>query len=379
MPNSFDHAADNVRRRLEPLTYTFGAALESHMLTPLYGLLPQGTEDGTSNLMEYHSTNALWSDNIRADKHYHGCKIKLDGFFLFEWFPRSPGLYFTENAFSAREEAKNRIIGIKSGVVTYNPYGKQSMLDGGVGNVRLAPLEIGGQTWFFMSASDNGVCHQGFPVAIPAVLYQKCIDEIRGRGAAARTLIGELKLIPKHIQEVYVGYTGVKKFYLEVDNMYVPKQLKSRTFAELDVSVAVSFKGTVDEADGIYASYVTFNPAKQGSLKGAVQWMNDEYITSYKGMVLTDFDEQENHFPYAEFSLQKVMKFQISENSLLELQKNNNIYVHAEHLIQIQRFIKTQYEIQGGNIGAVGDNAQASDVKQFSTTQQGDPAPAEHA
>jgi hypothetical protein len=111
--------------------------------------------------------------------------LELKAFFLFEWFPRSPDLYFTERGRRAREEAKYRTINTKNGLA-YHPVGKQSMLDGGVGNVRLGPIVIRDQEYFFMPASGNGSCHQGFPVALPSVLYEQCIAEIRDKGTIVR-------------------------------------------------------------------------------------------------------------------------------------------------------------------------------------------------
>lgn len=251
---------------------------------------------GKRKVKEYYSNNSIWEDNIRVGNHFHGLEIKLNSFFIFEWFPRSPGLYFTDVGRRARYDARERIISAADGAIVYNPYGKQSMLDGGVGNFRLKPVNINNRDLTFVCASDNGVCHQGFPIAIPTELFNKCVDEIKGRGAALRTLVGELKFVPKELEEVYIGYTGVRKFYLEVAEIQPPEQRKSRTYAELHVSVAASFEGVVDERAGVYATYVTFDPSERGALERAVQWMGEKYVLGYNGKVLTDFDEHENHF-----------------------------------------------------------------------------------
>ena len=368
MANSFDHAAANASRRLEPLEYTFGSALWVHVSTSAYLITPPpiSPTGGTDHIYTYHENIALWNDAIRSKKFYPGCRIKLEDFFLFEWFPRSPGLYFTPEGKQAREEAQHRIIGVKEGTVLYNPYGKQSMLDGGIGNIRLNPIFLNGKEWVLMSASGNGTCHQGFPVAVPLELYKQSIDEIRTRGASLRTLVGELKIVPKVLDELYYGYTGVPKLYLQVDDAKIPLQGKSRTLGDLNVSVAVSFSGEVEGSRGIFATYVSFDPSQHGEFETAIDWMADHYVEAYKGTILTDFDEQENHFREAKFSLNKVMHLVLT-NRDFEAPQINIGNVLISQLIAYQENVKrqTNYSITQSNVGAVGDNAQAEHFTQL--------------
>ena len=217
-----------------------------------------------------------------------------------------------------------------------------------------------------MSASSSGICHQGFPVALPINMYKQYISEIRNKGAVVVSLFGELKIIPSQIGELYFGYTNVPKLYLEVEDIAGPAHTKSRSMEELNVSVAVSFQGTVDRQLGVYATYVTFDPSRPRSFKDAVRWMGDRYVRSYDGRVLTDFDEQENHFPEAKFSLRKVMH--------LELRKRDFQTIHIERVdqfIAFQEKIEKQanYNVSGGNVGALGDNARAENFRQKATTR----------
>jgi hypothetical protein len=311
----------------------------------------------------FHDNNSLWRTAIAAKAFYYGARIGLDNFFLFEWFPRSPGLYWTSRAKHARDQAKHRIIEVRRGGIVYDPYGKQSMLDGGIGSIRLNPIILHNTDWMLMSASSSGVCHQGFPVALTLDLYREYIDEIRTRGAVVCTLLGQLRTIPKELSEVYSGYTEVPKLYLQVEKIQRPRVRKSRSMENLEVSVAASFTGKVDEKPGIYATYVSFDPARKGHFARAIEWMRDEYVHSYKGTILTDFDEQENHFPEARFSLEKVMQLKLEKRDFSGIHINIG---NVEKLIAFQAEIKkqTNYTVTGGNVGALGDNARAKDFSQ---------------
>jgi hypothetical protein len=91
--------------------------------------------------------------------------------------------------------------------------------------------------------------------------------------------------------------------------------------------------------------------------------MRDEYVHSYKGTILTDFDEQENHFPEAQFSLEKVMQLKLEKRDFSGIRINIG---NVEKLIAFQAEIKkqTNYTVTGGNVGALGDNARAKDFSQ---------------
>lgn len=350
MRRSYDHALSSATHQLEPLNYTFRTALATHLSTSAYLIKPAEIEP-VGPIEEFHSNNSLWEHTLRSKKLHHGSQITLEEFFIFEWFPRSPGLFWTPNGMSARQQAANRIIKTDDRMIVYDPYGKQSMLDGGIGSIRLKPIALNGREWMLMCASSSGVCHQGFPISCSLHHYKKLIDEIRGRGAAIKTLFGQLKVIPEEIDQLYSGYTDVPKLYLEVEDIKEPRQGKSRRMEGLDVSVAVSFKGEFEGSSGIFATYVTFNPADRDDMKRAVGWMQDTYVTSYKGTVLTDFDQQENHFTHAKFSLKKVMNFQLSPEDFKGIDVGD-----ANIFIERQQITKTIYNVHATNIGNVGDN-----------------------
>ena len=283
----------------------------------------------------YHSNNGVWEAIILEKLRRTDVNILLDSFFIFEWFPRSPGLFYTREGRMAREEASSNIETLDQGVVIYNHHGKQSMLDGGIGNIRLKPIKLEKGNFYFVSASSDGECHEGFPVAIPESLYNTIIEEIVERGTVVRNLIGKLQLVPHSLLELYNGYKDVPKCYLEIIEISSAQHPKSLAMEELNVSVAVSFKSNFEGYNRIYASYVSFDPSNKKSFEERINWLEQDYvIEKYKGEVITDFDEITNHFANAKFSLNKVMNLRIEKNGIDELR--NQLHITASDVLKLQ-------------------------------------------
>lgn len=351
--------------------------LDNHLATANY-IVP--TTDGSERIQQsndktFHTNNSIWEailyDRIRRTD----INIILDGFFLFEWLPRSPGLFYTSKGRAARSDAQYNIESIRDGVIVYNPYGKGSMLDGGVGNVRLKPIEVKDNTYCLMSASSSGVCHEGFPIALPIELYNECIEEITDRGAVVRQLTGKLRFVPDNLAPLYRGYTEVPQLYLHIEDVSPTHHPQSRHMEELRVSVAASFLSDYEGSNKVYATYVHFDPSEPKSLRKSVEWMEQDYVIGkYKGQVLTDFDEQESNFAAAPFSLEKVMSLSLVRADVRNIASKLNI--NAESVLQHQAqvvisigevYMDSKYKILGGQQGAVGDNAQASEFTQVSS------------
>jgi hypothetical protein len=274
----------------------------------------------------YADNQTLWAD-VLAKKLRARLTLQLTNFLLCDWFPRSPGLYYTDQAQHARQEAQyfREFVPEPTGETNlenqyqinddapdfthiYNPYGKLSMLKGGIGSVRLCEKEIGGGVVWFMSASQTPVAHEGFPVALPDDLYQRHYDQLHEQGFLACTLVGKLQNLPQDLEILYKDYTGVPRLYLLVEEL---RPLPTPDLAQpFRVSVAASFISDYESPgwNRMYASYVTFYPQLQDSLERRIDWLENRYVKSrYQGQIVTDFDEREFHFPNVAFSLDKVM------------------------------------------------------------------------
>lgn len=319
----------------------------------------------------FASNQILW-DAILFERLRSTSTIKLEDFFLFEWFPRSPGLYYTDQAKWSREDAlrytveypiSSQLKGIDDAhkigdqsfipdfMRIFDPYGKIQMLRGGIGSIRLKDRVIDGteHVWF-MTASSTNTAHEGFPIALPDHLYQHYIDQIATRGVAPCTIIGKLRFVPDTLNTLYQDYIGVPQLYLLVEEVK-PSTRKLNRDEVPRVSVAVMFRSNFGGENNVFSSYVTFFPSQPGSFSARVDWLENTYVKSmYQGEVITDFDEQTRRFETAQFSLKKILEKQVSMNDVGEwvrqevvvygnptflLDGNRLVSIHAERIAQM--------------------------------------------
>jgi hypothetical protein len=153
----------------------------------------------------------------------------------------------------------------------------------------------------------------------------------------------------------------VPQLYLLAESIDEPEIEKSRRMADLSVSVAVSFISEFEGEEGMYASYVNFDPGDKQSFMDHVAWMEEVYVRDrYKGQIITDFDEQMSRFSDATFSLSKVMSGKLDRTEVE--QTIQTIHIHTEN-------VETLFgNISQLNVGRVqvtksisfGDNANVS-------------------
>ena len=304
-------------------------------------LLPQGIEDwarlgtvathlgnlaysiseeveGPGSSRSYEDDASLWRD-LRSGPLYEHGKIELKAFRLFDFVPRAPGLFHDEAAKLAREEAfqylDNRLGDAPAQIdeawrrdhrVVFAPQGKQSMLDGGVGCVRLKPIIVEGRVRCLMSATSSNEAHQGVPVAVPEELYPALIDRIASEGTVQCDVYGRLAAVPAALVALFSSSPGIPRLYLRVEGIRIRDDMPPVMAPE--VSVAVSFLSDYHRPNGVYASYVTFRSGDNASFREALRWLDEVYVRGgYDGRIITDFDQSRSWFPSAAVSLRSVM------------------------------------------------------------------------
>ena len=273
-----------------------------------FPFLHRHTRADTNRVIIADDNTKIWK--LFNEEHlYDTRRVTLEHFHLFEWFPQSPGLFHSEQGKESREYAFLQERECAHDRLYFRVDGKLSMLEGGVGAVRLRPRQLrGDDMYYFMTASSSSVCHEGFPVVLPRRLYgdvKRCILEF---GAAPVTLSGEMRYIPKAAVDLFQYRRDIPLLYLHVDCLQVLPQPRSEV-TRFAVSGAVLF--TKEEED-YQATYATFDPASPTSIEKACTWIEKFYIEElYQGRVVTDFDEVKTRFPNAVFGLPKVMCGQI--------------------------------------------------------------------
>lgn len=258
-------------------------------------------------------------DQVLEGRIREGHRIELDKFRVSEWLPISPGRYFTNEASHAREHAKRYL--------QYNreflPLGKEQMVLGGIGSVRLKHRRIEGRELYFLGASENGISHQGIPLILERDLAEDLLDDIASTGGSVCQLRGQVSVLDDSISLISYD-TGIPKYAISVERVTM---IRSLTASDLLVTVAVMYPSyrsyNPRDTQGGFAyqgernlftkswTFCSFSP--NGSLvpiRDAANWLLD-YALRYVGRtvpILTDFDEHIDHFPNTvEFPLKKVV------------------------------------------------------------------------
>jgi hypothetical protein len=294
-------------------------------------------------------------------------RLTLDHFHLFEWFPLCPGRFHLPWARDMRNNARAQQMEI-DGDVCYTTHGKAMMLVGGVGAVRLRPARFDGADHYFMTASSTGVCHEGFPVAVPEPLFARVRDRIIEQGAVPVRLSGEMRFVPEDAVPLF-DYRQVPLLMLRATELE-PLPARRPGLDGFAVSVVVTFTGTVRGQTGAFVSYNTFDPANDKGLATATDWLGRVYIgREHSGIVVTDFDAVFPKFPKAKFGLPLLLGGTLDQDYLsaalqqLQIHANNSGPFIVKY-VTIQK-IKENY----GN--AIGVVARSSPKKR--RTQKADP------
>lgn len=272
-----------------------------------------------TDLSQHVTSNAEAWQLFIAEQLFDTRRVTLEHFHLFEWFPLSPGLFHTAEAFQMRQLAERYKELASDGKTYFNPVGKANMIKGGIGAVRLRPREIAGEPAYFMTASSNGVCHEGFPVLIPRRFYGPLKARMLDEGAVPVVLRGEMRYVPTDAVTFFDERRDVPLLYLHVDEVEVLPQPRAEVTGYL-INVAVSFVGQFEGIQDSYATFAAFDPARKQSVEQAVTWLEQVYVSgAHRGVVVTDFDEVRPRFPNAVFGLPALMAGRLDPERAREL------------------------------------------------------------
>jgi hypothetical protein len=379
-----------------------GIFLDEHLRTANFAL-PADANRFAGIDRFYHTNEEFWGDILetRPDRRLRpNTTIRLDGFRLTEWVPRSPGVFHTDLGRDARVEAYRWIrpdsnrIGSRAPLdqranntnndlnhlpVIFDPNGKLSMIEGGVGCIRTKSWRVKSdepsQEWWLVGATSSAVAHEGLPVRLSDDLYRSFIDDIEGGGVIA-ALIGKVRFIPDELVALYGYGRGIPKIYVEVEEVLPRAERRGRRDRCL-VSAAVSFQSDYEGVPSLYATYVTFDTGEPRSLQRAVEWLDKTYVSQlYGGRIVTDFDQQSTHFAGATFSLDCLLRAKLDAANVRNTIDVLSLGANADRIIAALQQVRTIHIEKVGQMTKTqtinfGNNATVSAPVTIADTIQG--------
>ena len=292
---------------------------------------------------EYTSNRMFWTESM-AGHHFDGMRIRLRDFILLEWIPASPGRFFTPGAAEKREHA-TRYIRDDRDSLEYLPLGKEYMVLGGVGSLRLGSRPHGHDTIHVLGMSSTGVAHEGIPVALPDRTYSGVGAELRRRGAIKVDAIATLRSLP--FRDWRTSRTReVPALFAFVDDLEIRGQADS-TLATISILFPSSYHGRLGRQQftgngyttGLEKSwsYASFSPSDgPDALKESVKWLED-YACRYSRLerppIFADFDELHTHFESPiEFHLSEASRGTLDATRLLAYGDYYGVQINIQEL-----------------------------------------------
>ena len=277
----------------------------------VYDNLKLKLRSSINETLTINSSQEFWSKIIENSPEIRNKQIiKLKNFFITEWVPKLPGQVWTEKG------RENLVEGLKDVEGYYSihekiykvlgPIGKQKMIFGGFGSVRIKPVN---NTDFCCLLNlvqlEDWHCDYGIPLVVSKPVYEQFIRYREHEGSPwIEELSGVLYLdedivnfnkVPNAIGskldnetiEILTTQTNIRKAFIYVSS---PIDVKIKYNGSCPDAVAWTLFKTTLEKEPLRLTYAKFNPKKEESLLEAVGFIN-QYVVNFNGeKILTDFD-----------------------------------------------------------------------------------------
>jgi hypothetical protein len=229
--------------------------------------------------------------------------VHLKGFRITDWFPRSPGVFWSQQARWAREEVyANRPESDPELGLIYTPESKMGLIEGGgIGTIRLRPRSVDETLCWFGTAVKSDHCHVGIPLAIPDTLLQKSAI----RWGDTVDIKGRVKFLQDvGLDDVGHQVSGIRPILVVVDEL---RGIRTRRKPETPIIITpVALFQTDDKYERSKYSFVQCAAGSDSELDNATEWI-EKYSTKHSGHIITNFDEQRPILADAPLSYQRLV------------------------------------------------------------------------
>jgi hypothetical protein len=233
--------------------------------------------------------------------------VRLNGFRVTDWFPRTPGVYWSQDAQMVRELVDSRppTNDPELGMI-FSPESKMNLIEqGGIGTIRLRPKRIDGEDCWLATALTGSKCHCGIPLAVPNGLLRESGvtwgDRVNIRGRV------------RFLQEAGLDDTAAYVHHARPLIVFVDELegvTNSSPREPIVISPVALFEPANSESheygDRAQYTFVQCAADSDSELDAAVNWIG-RYATKYAGRVITNFDEQRPVLADAPLSYQRLV------------------------------------------------------------------------
>jgi hypothetical protein len=229
--------------------------------------------------------------------------VRLKGFKITDWFPRAPGVFWSERARIAIESvyASEPKHDAQLGNF-YSPQSKMNLIEnGGIGTIRLRPRQIDGVYCSLATALTGINCHTGIPLAIPET---PLLSSGLKWGDKA-DLVGRVRFLQDAgLADVANSIQGARPLILFVESLVTIRQSKlGRQKLVITPVVLFEIQASYDRPG---YTFVQCSAGADADLDRATQWI-ELYTSKHSGQVITNFDEQRPILADAPLSYQRLV------------------------------------------------------------------------
>ena len=251
---------------------------------------------------EFASAQEFWAN----DGNILLREVRLKDFRLTDWFPRAPGVYWSDEAEQAREIAMAGPTSEDPDLGRYfSPKDKMGLIErGGIGSIRLLPRKIDDDIYWLATALTGLECHQGVPLAISKSVF----DESGVEWGDEVVIDGRVRFLrDAGLTETAGQVHHARPIIVFVDRLSgVQPKAKLEKIINSPVALFNSSDEKVDHFERAQYTFVQCAAGNDSELDAAGEWIG-KYAEKYAGRVITNFDEQRPILADAPLSYQKLV------------------------------------------------------------------------
>jgi hypothetical protein len=280
--------------------------------------------------------------------------VSLNRFRITDWFPRTPGVYWSQRAQMARQEVQVRTHADAELGECFSPYSKTTLINAGIGTIRLRPRMIDGVECWLATALTGAECQGGIPLAIP--------DSVRREAGVDW---GDRVNVHGHVR--FLQDAGLEEIAISVHHAYplivLVHKLEGvenrRSQDPIIITPVALFK--YSDADYVGTTFVTCGAGSDAEIDVAADWM-EKYAKKYGGRVITNFDEQRPILADAPLSYQRLVN-KTYDQTLLQRYSGPLAY-RIDQLIYDIGDVHMGHKINARGSAIININASLSNVTQ---------------